>query len=158
MSSTIIGAAIFERPVLERLARHPYRQVALRRKACEVYDNRCAMSGLMLGNRGGRPEVQAAYIRPVEHSGSDSARNGLALSSMLHRMFDRGLISVADDDETILVTRNKVPGDVVDLLLRPDGKIWKLSDERYWPQPTNPAWHPENTFGQMAADGPALWK
>lgn len=150
-------AMIFERPVLERLTRRPYRDVAFRRKVREAYDYRCAMSGLRLRNGGGRPEVQAAHIRPVEHSGSDSVRNGLALSGTLHWMFDRGLISVADDTETILVSRNKVPGDVVSRLLRPDGKLWKPEDKQNWPHPANLKWHRENIFGQMAAGGPAPW-
>ena len=149
--------AIFERPVLERLTRRPYRDVAFRRKVREAYDYRCAMSGLRLRNGGGRPEVQAAHIRPVEHSGSDSVRNGLALSGTLHWMFDRGLISVADDSETILVSRNKVPGDVVDRLLRPIGKLWTPENNRVWPHPVNWAWHRENVFGQIAAEGPAPW-
>ena len=74
------------------------------------------------------------------------------------RSLDRGLISVADDNETILVSRNKVPGDVVDRLLGPDGKIRKPEDKRNWPHPANLAWHRENIFGQMAAEGPAPWK
>ena len=150
-------AAIFERPVLERLTWRPYRNVAFRRKVREAYDYRCAMSGLKLRNGGGRPEVQAAHIRPVEYNGSDSVRNGLALSGTLHWMFDRGLISVADDNGTILVSRNKVPGDVVDRLLGPDGTIRKPEDKRNWPHPANLAWHRENIFGQMASEGPAPW-
>lgn len=138
----------FERPVLERLTRRPYRDVAFRRKVREAYDFRCALSGLQLRNGGGRPEVQAAHIRPVERGGSDAVRNGLALSGTLHWMFDRGLISVSDDCETILVSRNKVPGEVVDRLLRPDGKLWKPADERHWPSPANLKWHRENVFGQ----------
>lgn len=109
----------FARPVLERLTRRAYREVAFRRKVREAYRYRCAMSGLQLHNGGGRPEVQAAHIRPVEREGSDSVRNGLALSGTLHWMFDRGLISVADDCETILISRNKVPADVIDRLLVP---------------------------------------
>src|SRR6056297_1525084 len=151
------GGVAFERPVLERLTRRPYRDVAFRRKVRAAYDYRCAMSGLRLRNGGGRPEVQAAHIRPVEHDGSDSVRNGLALSGTLHWMFDRGLISVADDNETVLVSRNKVPGDVVDRLLGPDGTIWKPKDKRNWPHPANLAWHRENIFGQMASEGPAPW-
>ena len=46
---------------------------------------------------GGRAEVQAAHIRPVADNGPDSLRNGVALSSTFHWMFDRGLISVGDD-------------------------------------------------------------
>lgn len=150
--------AIFERPVLERLTRRPYRDIAFRRKVRDAYGYRCAMSGLMLRNGGGRPEVQAAHIRPVEHRGSDSVRNGLALSGTLHWMFDRGLISVADDCETILVSRNKVPGDVVDRLLPRDGKLFAPKDTKDAPHPENLGWHRENVFGQMMTDGPAPWQ
>lgn len=152
------GAEVFERPVVERLTRRPYREVAFRRKVREAYGYRCAMSGLMLRNGGGRPEVQAAHIRPVESSGSDSVRNGLALSGTLHWMFDRGLISVADDCETILVSRNKVPGDVVGRLLAPDGRLLKPDDPRNAPHPENLRWHRENIFGQALMGDPAPWQ
>lgn len=141
-------AALFRRPVLERLTRRPYRDVAFRRKVREAYGYRCAISGLYLRNGGGRPEVQAAHIKPVEHQGSDSVRNGLALSGTLHWMFDRGLISVAED-RTILVSRNKVPKDVVDRLILPEGKLRLPEDTRNWPHPENLRWHRENVFGQL---------
>lgn len=147
----------FERPVLERLTRRPYREVAFRRRVREAYGYRCAMSGLQLRNGGGRPEVQAAHIRPVEHGGSDAVRNGLALSATLHWMFDRGLLSVAEDMQTILVSRNKVPGDVVARLLSPDGKLHRPADPRSHPSAANLRWHRENVFGQGAPDGPAPW-
>lgn len=149
--------APFERPVIERLTRRPYREVAFRRKVREAYDYRCALSGLRLRNGGGRPEVQAAHIRPVERQGSDAVRNGLALSGTLHWMFDRGLVSVAED-LSILVSRNKVPGEVVDRLLMPDRKLRLPSDTRNWPHPENLRWHRENVFGQMTTDGPAPWE
>jgi len=146
-----------ERPVLERLTRRPFRDIAFRRKVRDAYDFRCAMSGLRLRNGGGRPEVQAVHIRPVERQGSDSVRNGLALSGTLRWMFDRGLISVAEDDRTILVSRNKVPGDVVDRLLRPDGRLLYPDDPRDWPHPSNLRWHRENVFGQVSVDEDAPW-
>lgn len=152
------GAGIFERPVVERLTQRPYRDIAFRRKVREAYGYRCAMSGLMLRNGGGRPEVQAAHIRPVGSRGSDSVRNGLALSGTLHWMFDRGLISVADDCETILVSRNKVAGDVIGRLLSPDGKLHKPTDPRNIPHPDNLQWHRENVFGQNSFDEPAPWQ
>jgi len=152
------GAEPFERPVFERLTRRTYRDVAFRRKVRAAYGFRCAMSGLMLCNGGGRPEVQAAHIRPVESRGSDSVRNGLALSGTLHWMFDRGLISVADDCETILVSHNKVPGDVVGRLLAPDGKLVRPDDPRNAPHPKNLRWHRENVFGRAPEpSGPAPW-
>ncbi|AMY69740.1 HNH endonuclease [Frigidibacter mobilis] len=151
------AATVFERPVLERLTRRPYRDIAFRRQVRAAYDYRCALSGLRLRNGGGRPEVQAAHIRPVESRGSDSPRNGLALSGTLHWMFDRGLISVAEDCETILVSHNKVPGDVVARLLSASGKLLAPLDPRDAPHPANLAWHRENVFGQVLAEGPAPW-
>lgn len=151
-------ALIFERPVVERLTRRKYRDVAFSRKVREAYGYRCAISGLQLRNGGGRPEVQAAHIRPVERDGSDSVRNGLALSGTLHWMFDRGLISVADDRETILVSRNKVPGDVIDRLIRPSGKLLTPENPHHLPHPENLRWHRENVFGQVLMDEASPWE
>jgi len=100
--------------------------------------------------------VQAAHIRPVEEQGSDSVRNGLALSGTLHWMFDRGLLSVAED-MTILVSRNKVPAEVVDRLILPGGKPLCPADARDWPHPENLRWHRENRFGQELPGGPTPW-
>jgi putative restriction endonuclease len=147
----------FDRPIVERLTSRPYRDVAFRRRVREAYDFRCAISGLRLRNGGGRPEVQAAHIRPVEHAGSDSVRNGLALSGTLHWMFDRGLLSVSDD-WSILVSRNKVPGEVVDRLIVADGKLRLPARQQDWPHPDNLRWHRENVFGQVDLDGPAPWQ
>ncbi|WP_244868090.1 HNH endonuclease [Vannielia litorea] len=146
----------FIRPVIERLSSRPYRDVAFRRKVREAYDYRCALSGLQLRNGGGRPEVQAAHIVPVERQGDDSVHNGLALSGTLHWMFDRGLISVADD-HSILVSRNKVPDEVTTRLLSPSGKLHLPAHQRDHPHPANLRWHRENVFGQRDLDGPAPW-
>jgi putative restriction endonuclease len=147
----------FVRPVLERLTRRPFRDVAFRRRVREAYDYRCAVSGLRLRNGGGRPEVQAAHIRPVERGGSDAVRNGLALSGTLHWMFDRGLISVAEDHR-VLVSRNKVPAEVVRRLLPESGRLILPRDERDWPHPANLRWHRENVYGQGQEDGPLPWE
>jgi putative restriction endonuclease len=146
----------FLRPVIERLTSRVYRDIAFRRKVRAAYDDRCAMSGLRLTNGGGRPEVQAAHIVPVNRQGNDAVGNGLALSGTLHWMFDRGLLSVADDG-TILVSHNKVPGDVVDRLLVPDGILRRPVSRRDWPHPRNLRWHRENVFGQVDLTGPVPW-
>ncbi|MEM8569483.1 MAG: HNH endonuclease [Pseudomonadota bacterium] len=142
----------FDRPVIERLTHRPYRDAAFRRKVLEAYDYRCAISGLCLRNGNGRPEVQAAHIRPVEHKGSDAVRNGLALSATVHWMFDRGLISVAEDLETILVSRNKVPSDVAARLISPTGKLIPPERARDEPHPANLTWHRENVVGGATSD------
>ena len=100
--------AAFERPFVERLVTRPVRDAAFAATVKTAYQETCAVTGLRLINGGGRTEVQAAHIRPVAAQGPDSPRNGLALSSTVHWMFDRGLISAADD-HTLLVAGNHVP-------------------------------------------------
>jgi putative restriction endonuclease len=73
-----------------------------RRIVLRAYDQRCAITGLKLINGGGRAEVAAAHIRPVEASGPDIVNNGIALSGTAHWMFDRGLISLSDDLQIIV--------------------------------------------------------
>ncbi len=72
-------------------------------------------------------------------------------------MFERGLLSVADDARTTLVSHNKVPGEVVDRLISPSGELHLPEDPRDRPHPANLAWHRETIFGQVVADGPAPW-
>ena len=52
-----------------------------------AYDSRCAFTGLKIINGGGRAEVEAAHIWPVEKDGHDHVRNGIALSRTPHWMF-----------------------------------------------------------------------
>lgn len=111
----------FERPVVESLVRRPFRDRAFATGVVTAYDKTCAVTGLQIINGGGRPEVQAAHIRAVESGGSDSIRNGVALSGTVHWMFDRGLISI-DDDYTVLVAERQLP-DPAKRMLREDRKL-----------------------------------
>lgn len=124
----------FHRPIVESMVARPFRDRAFALQVKQAYDNTCAVTGLKLINGGGRPEVQAAHIRPVEFHGPDSIRNGLALSGTIHWMFDRGLISV-DDDYAILKATEKIP-DAIDQLINIDGCLRppRFADHRPHPQ------------------------
>jgi putative restriction endonuclease len=100
--------APYERPIVRSLISRPFREESFRRHVRLAYDNRCAVTGLRLINGGGRPEVQAAHIMPVASNGPDSIRNGLALSGTVHWLFDRGLISIADD-LSLIAPPNLIP-------------------------------------------------
>lgn len=132
------------RPLVEQCITRPFRDEAFRRKVREAYQNTCAFSGLRLINGGGRPEVQAAHIRPVASRGPDSVRNGLALTGTLHWLFDRGLLAV-DEDLRILVSSQGLPDDV-GRLLRPERRIVLPTAPDQRPHPVFLAWHRENVF------------
>ncbi|MEQ8654309.1 MAG: HNH endonuclease [Kiloniellales bacterium] len=117
-----------------------FRLVVLR-----AYDERCAMTGLRLINGGGRAEVEAAHIRPVEENGPDLLSNGIALSGTAHWLFDRGLISIADDLR-ILVSRQVNDLDGVHSLMNRDGYLnppKRIADR---PHPCFLDWHREHRF------------
>lgn len=132
------------RPMVEQCLTRPFRDEAFRRQVREAYQNTCAFSGLRLINGGGRPEVQAAHIRPVAAKGPDSVRNGLALTGTLHWLFDRGLLSVAEGMD-ILVSPQGLPDDL-GRLLRRDQQLRLPDQPDQRPHPLFLAWHRENVF------------
>ncbi|MEC9346361.1 MAG: HNH endonuclease [Pseudomonadota bacterium] len=136
--------AIFERPVVERMVARPFRDRAFAVSVKKAYDNTCAVTGLKLINGGGRSEVQAAHIRPVADMGPDSIRNGVALSSTMHWMFDRGLMSL-DDDFSILLAKDKVPEPVV-RMINPERRLILPDRPEFRPHPQFLRYHRETVF------------
>ncbi|MDO9411381.1 MAG: HNH endonuclease [Pseudolabrys sp.] len=133
----------FERPMVEMTISRPFRDRAFMTAVRYAYENRCAVTGLMLINGGGRPEVQAAHIQPVASSGPDAIRNGIALSGTFHWLFDRGLISVGDDHRILVA--DKVP-EQARRMLNADGKILTPQSEAHCPSPYFLKFHRENVF------------
>jgi putative restriction endonuclease len=134
----------FERPVVELTVSRWFRDRSFKRVVRTAYDNRCALIGLRLINGGGRPEVQAAHIMPVSKKGPDSVRNGLALSGTVHWLFDRGLLSIADDFR-ILIAKRQVPDQVL-RLLNGDGMAISPEKSSLRPHPHYLKFHRENIF------------
>ena len=132
-----------ERPMIETTLTRPFRDDAFRRRVRLAYDNRCAISGLRLINGGGRPEVQAAHIKPVANQGPDSVRNGIALSGTLHWMFDRGLISIGED---FGILRSNSLSDDVARLIRPEARLLLPRDETLRPHSSFLRFHREQVF------------
>ncbi|WP_231622010.1 HNH endonuclease [Sphingomonas sp. Ag1] len=121
------------------------RDRVFRRIVLRAYDERCAVTGLKLINGGGRAEVEAAHIRPVEADGPDIVSNGLALSGTAHWMFDRGLISLADD-ASILVSRQANDPDSIRSVINPSGRAILPGRPGDRPHPHFLRWHRENCF------------
>ncbi|OYZ81777.1 MAG: restriction endonuclease, partial [Rhizobiales bacterium 24-66-13] len=104
-----------------------------------------AISGLKLINGGGRAEVAAAHIRPVEANGPDIVSNGLALSGTAHWMFDRGLISLSDDLD-ILISRQTNDPDGVRAFINRGGRAIAPRRLIERPHPHFLRWHREHCF------------
>lgn len=123
------------------------RDRAFRRVVLRAYDERCAISGLKLINGGGRAEVAAAHIRPVEADGPDIVSNGIALSGTAHWMFDRGLISLSDDLD-ILISRQVNDPEGARAFINKNGRAIAPRKSFERPHPHFLRWHRENCFKQ----------
>ena len=134
----------FERPIVQQILNRPFRDAAFARRVKVAYDATCAVTGLRLINGGGRPEVEAAHIRPVERNGPDAIGNGLALCRTAHWMFDRGLISVGTDDRLLVAT--DLVSDDLRRLLAQDGRLRLPAEARFRPHQKFASWHRENVY------------
>jgi putative restriction endonuclease len=121
------------------------RDRVFRRIVLRAYGERCAITGLKLINGGGRAEVEAAHIRPVEHGGPDIVSNGLALSGTAHWMFDRGLITLGDDLD-IRISRHVNDPDGVRHFINRSGQATVPLRPGDRPHPAFLKWHRDYRF------------
>ncbi|MBS0502193.1 MAG: HNH endonuclease [Proteobacteria bacterium] len=118
-----------------------------RKRVLDVYDCRCALTGMKLINGGGRAEAQAAHIMSVEAGGPDVVTNGIALSGTVHWMFDRGLISLGDDGEILLSRKiNDIEG--VEKIIYPDRRARLPTLATHRPHSRYLQWHRSECFHQ----------
>jgi hypothetical protein len=80
-----------------RLVRDRTAQSAFRDEVLRKQDVRCTVCDFAI------PEgLEAAHLVPKRSSGTDDARNGLALCVLHHRLFDRGLFHIEPDSLEIV--------------------------------------------------------
>ena len=134
-----------ERVRIDALTSRTLRDRVFRKIVLRAYEERCAVTGLKLINGGGRAEVTAAHIRPVEQSGPDIVVNGMALSGTAHWMFDRGLITFGDDYR-IMISRHVNDRDGVEAILNQTRRLIVPVNQRDRPHPVFLRWHRDNVF------------
>lgn len=74
-------------------------QGIFRVRVLDAYARACAVT-----TEHSLPVLDAAHIRPFANGGEHAVANGLVLRSDLHRLFDRGYVTV-DEDERLVVGR-----------------------------------------------------
>jgi len=127
------------------LVNRKVRDRQFRKRVLDVYDRRCALTGMKLINGGGRAETQAAHIMSVGAGGPDVVNNGIALSGTVHWMFDRGLISLGNDGE-ILLSRKINDIESVEKLVYRDRKARWPNSAAHRPHPRYLEWHRSECF------------
>jgi putative restriction endonuclease len=76
----------------KRWVRERLGQGAFRTLVTEAYGRRCAVTGERT-----LPVLEAAHIKPYARQGPNRVDNGVLLRSDLHRLFDRGLVTIEPD-------------------------------------------------------------
>lgn len=120
------------------------KQNFFRRAVLSSYRGRCCMSGLS------EPKLLiASHIVPWSKDKPNrlNPRNGLCLSAIHDRAFDKGFITLTDDFKIVVSEELKRRDDafVKEVLLPLDGKQIELP-ERFAPQPAFIAWHRNELF------------
>lgn len=97
------AAPMFGEPVLTRprLGQGTFRMLVT-----DIYERRCAISG-----EKALPALEAAHIRPVAEGGQHEASNGLLFRSDIHRLYDRGYVTVTPDFKFRVSSRLKAEFD-----------------------------------------------
>lgn len=76
------------------------RDTSFKARVLNAYGNKCAFSGMQLRL------VDAAHILPVSHNKStDDTANGIALSALYHRAYDKGLVTFNEKYQIIVNTK-----------------------------------------------------
>jgi putative restriction endonuclease len=119
----------------------------------EAWDRQCAFCGFDGAAGGAAVGIEAAHVRWFTQGGPDDLDNGMALCSLHHKLFDRGLLGL-DDDHAVVVSqrfsaRTPVGRTVYDLHGQP------LRPRRGTPLPAGQhvAWHREQVFQGLALVG-----
>jgi len=107
-----------------------------------IYNFTCAFTGMRLESFDGYNFIDACHIIPFSECHDDSISNGIALNPTLHRIFDKGLLSV-DENYKILVSNNFAENSDSNFNIKQlHGKPMILPfGENFYPNKENLKWH-----------------
>lgn len=121
--------------VVEREEEQILRSHIFRKAVLEIYDGRCAFSGMKLEFGKNATLVDACHIIPFADAQGDTITNGIALSPTIHRAFDRGLVSVSDDYRVLVHPRLTDHFPEVGISQFNHQKLHLPQDSRFYPSP-----------------------
>jgi putative restriction endonuclease len=109
-----------------------------RDRILRAYEYSCAVCGfnVRLGNN--LVGIDAAHIQWHQAGGPDVEENGIALCSLHHKLFDRGVFTITDDRELLVAEQAHGTVGFEDWLMRFHGKRIRY--------PIHPLYQPKNNF------------
>jgi putative restriction endonuclease len=124
-------------PIAPRLG-----QGAFRVMVTDFYERRCAVT-----REKSLPVLEAAHIKPVAESGTHRIGNGLLIRSDIHRLFDRGYVTVTPDYRFHVSHRLRDDFDNGEIYYRMNGgEIWIPREASKRPDKELLEWHADTIF------------
>ncbi|MEA2560545.1 MAG: putative restriction endonuclease [Acidobacteriota bacterium] len=106
------------------------------------YERRCAVTG-----EKALPVLDAAHILPVGQGGQHQVDNGLLLRTDVHRLFDKGYVTVTPDGRFLVSRRLKDDFDNGEPYMPFNGeRIWMPGDPARRPSREALEWHADTLF------------
>ncbi|MEX2596849.1 MAG: HNH endonuclease [Salibacteraceae bacterium] len=100
----------------------------------KLYSYRCAISGFKMSTTLSTSLLDACHIQPWSVNHLDTIQNGICLSPLLHRAFDRKLISISEDYRLIVSEDFMEIGNSPHSILQfKNNPLHLPSNEAYWP-------------------------
>lgn len=122
--------------------RHRLGQGGFKSKITDTYQRRCAIT-----QEKALPVLEAAHILPVSEGGQHLIANGMLLRSDLHRLFDRGYVTVTPKHRVRVSKRLKEDFDNGEPYYPFEGSdIWLPRDEALRPGKEFLEWHEATIF------------
>ena len=115
---------------------------AFRVLVTDTYERRCAITG-----EKALPTLEAAHIKPVSESGAHTIDNGLLLRADVHKLFNRGYVTVTPDYRFLVSRRLKDEFDNWEPYYPFHGEeIWQPQDPECRPNREFLEWHADTVF------------
>lgn len=127
----------------KRRKRDPF----FREKILRAYEYSCAICGFNVRLGHSLVGIEAAHIKWHQAGGPDEEENGLALCSLHHKLFDRGVFTISNDRRMVVSQDAHGTNGFRELLLQFHGDRIKAPIERiYYPNDTYLNWHLREVF------------
>ena len=126
----------------EALSRQRLGQGSFRILVTDTYRRQCAITG-----EKALPTLEAAHIKPITADGKHSIDNGLLFRSDIHRLFDKGYVTVTPDYKFRASRRLKEEFDNGEEYFRLQGNtLWLPNRTEYQPNREFLEWHSDTIF------------
>lgn len=120
------------------LYRKKPRNPPFREKILRAYEYRCAICGFNVRLGANLIAVEAAHIQWHQAGGPDNEDNGIALCSLHHKLFDRGVFTISQERKILVSEEAHGTFGFEEWLMRYHGQILRA--------PIRPEYSPRGTF------------